>query len=125
VCDWDHRHSTIACSLPPVSKAIAVGIEKVSGGHRQRTHSLLGASAFVVLAAMAAQTSSTHPWAGSRLGPGLLCMFMINLAAKALKLFPKSGWIAKRVFALAVAGLVTWFAPRQWGWLPLSILWVT
>ena len=43
----------------------------------------------------------------------MLRMFMINLAAKALKLFPKSRWIANRVFALAVAGLVTWFVPRQ------------
>ena len=25
VCDWDHRHSTVANSLPPLSNVIAVG----------------------------------------------------------------------------------------------------
>jgi membrane-bound metal-dependent hydrolase YbcI (DUF457 family) len=49
-------------------------------------------------------------------------MFMINIAAKALKLFPKYGWISNWVFALTMAGLVTWFAPHQWTWLPVSML---
>ncbi|TVU66577.1 metal-dependent hydrolase [Paenarthrobacter nitroguajacolicus] len=122
VCDWDHRHSTIANSLPPLSNVIAVGIEKASGGHRQGTHSLLGASAFVVLAAMAAQFQMVTPVGKLSVGAGLLCMFMINLAAKALNLFPKSGWITNWLFAVVMAGLVTWFAPDQWGWLPLSML---
>ncbi|MBT8161148.1 MULTISPECIES: metal-dependent hydrolase [Arthrobacter] len=122
VCDWDHRSSTIAHSLPPLSNVIAVGIEKASGGHRQGTHSLLGASAFVVLAAMAAQFQLDTPVGRLSVGAGLLCMFMINLAAKALKLFPNSGWIVNWIFALAMAGLVTWFAPHQWSWLPLSML---
>lgn len=122
VCDWDHRSSTIAHSLPPLSKVIAVGIEKASGGHRQGTHSLLGASAFVILAAMAAQFQVSTPVGQLSVGAGLLCMFMINLAADALKVFPKHGWLANWVFALVMAGLVTWFAPAQWGWLPLSML---
>ena len=46
----------------------------------------------------------------------------INIAAKALKLFPKYGWISNWVFALTMAGLVTWFAPHQWTWLPVSML---
>jgi membrane-bound metal-dependent hydrolase YbcI (DUF457 family) len=49
-------------------------------------------------------------------------MFMINIAAKALKLFPKSGFISNWIFALTMAGLVTWFAPDQWTWLPVSML---
>ncbi len=122
VCDWDHRSSTIAHALPPLSNAIAVGIEKVSGGHRQGTHSLLGASVFVVLAAFCSQFQVDSPWGRLSVGAGLLCMFMINIAAKALKLFPNSGWIANWVFALLMAGLVTWFAPHQWSWLPLSML---
>jgi hypothetical protein len=54
VCDWDHRSSTVAHSLPPLSNMIAVGIENASGGHRQGTHSVLGAAMFVLLAAVAA-----------------------------------------------------------------------
>jgi membrane-bound metal-dependent hydrolase YbcI (DUF457 family) len=122
VCDWDHRHSTVAQSLPPVSNAVAVGIEKLSGGHRQGTHSLLGASVFVVLAAVASQFQVSTAVGTLSVGAGVLCMFMINLAAKALKLFPKSGWLSNWIFALVMAGLVTWFAPEQWSWLPLSMM---
>ena len=122
VCDWDHRSSTIAHSLPPLSRLIAVGIEKASGGHRQGTHSVLGAAAFVMLAAIAAQFQLDTPVGRLSVGAGLLCMFMINLAAKALKLFPEKGWLANWVFALTAAGLVTWFAPHQWAWLPISML---
>lgn len=122
VCDWDHRSSTIAHSLPPLSNAIAVGIENVSGGHRQGTHSILGGAGFVLLAAMAAQFQLETPWGLLSVGAGLLCMFMINLAAKALNVFPKSGWISNWFFALVMAGLVTWFAPHQWTWLPVSML---
>lgn len=122
VCDWDHRSSTIAHSLPPLSNVIAVGIENASGGHRQGTHSVLGAAFFVLLATMAGQLQLQTGWGLLSVGAGLLCMFMINIAAKALKLFPKYGWISNWIFALTMAGLVTWFAPHQWTWLPVSML---
>ncbi|GAP56236.1 hypothetical protein AHiyo6_28010, partial [Arthrobacter sp. Hiyo6] len=122
VCDWDHRASTVAHSLPPLSNVIAVGIENASGGHRQGTHSVLGAAFFVMLAALAGQIQLHTGWGTLSLGAGLLCMFMINIAAKALKLFPKSGFISNWIFALTMAGLVTWFAPDQWTWLPVSML---
>ncbi|WP_028272492.1 metal-dependent hydrolase [Arthrobacter sp. UNC362MFTsu5.1] len=122
VCDWDHRHSTVANSLPPLSNVIAVGIENASGGHRQGTHSVLGAAFFVLLATIAGQIQLHTDWGLLSVGAGLLCMFMINIAAKALKLFPKSGFISNWLFALTMAGLVTWFAPDQWTWLPVSML---
>ncbi|WP_164201390.1 metal-dependent hydrolase [[Micrococcus luteus] ATCC 49442] len=122
VCDWDHRHSTVANSLPPLSNVIARGIENASGGHRQGTHSILGAAFFVVLAMMAGQIQLQTDWGLLSVGAGLLCMFMINIAAQALKLFPRSGFISNWIFALTMAGLVTWFAPHQWTWLPVSML---
>src|SRR5215207_7143107 len=122
VCDWDHRHSTVANSLPPLSNVIAVGIENASGGHRQGTHSVLGAGFFVLLATLAGQVQLQTDWGLLSVGAGLLCMFMINIAAKALKLFPKAGFISNWIFALTMAGLVTWFAPDQWTWLPVSML---
>lgn len=122
VCDWDHRSSTVAHSLPPLSNAIARGIESASGGHRRGTHSIVGGAAFVALAAVAAQATLDTPGGQLSLGAGLLCMFMINIAAKALKMFPKSGFISNWIFALVMAGLVTVYAPGQWTWLPVSML---
>lgn len=49
VPDFDHRHATIAHSLGPVSKALAIGIEKISGGHRNGTHSLLGWAIWILI----------------------------------------------------------------------------
>ncbi|RNL55478.1 metal-dependent hydrolase [Arthrobacter oryzae] len=122
ICDWDHRSSTVAHSLPPLSNLIARGIEKVSGGHRQGTHSIVGAVCFVLLATFAGQLQVATEWGLLSVGAGLLCLFLINIAAKALKLFPKYGWISNWVFAIVMAGLVTWFAPQQWTWLPVSML---
>jgi membrane-bound metal-dependent hydrolase YbcI (DUF457 family) len=122
VCDWDHRHSTVARSLPPLSNVIAVGIENASGGHRQGTHSVLGAAFFVLLATLAGQIQLQTQWGLLSVGAGVLCMFLINIAAKALKLFPKSGFLTNWIFGLVMAGLVTWFAPDQWTWLPTSML---
>lgn len=48
--DFDHRHATIARSLGPISKGMAVVIEKLSGGHRNGTHSILGVAFFTLLA---------------------------------------------------------------------------
>ena len=56
VCDWDHRASTVAHALPPLSNLVARGIENASGGHRQGTHSVLGAAFFVLLATIAGQS---------------------------------------------------------------------
>ena len=122
VCDWDHRASTVAHALPPLSNLVARGIENVSGGHRQGTHSVLGAAFFVLLATLAGQLQVQTQWGLLSVGAGLLCMFMINIAAKALKLFPKFGVLSNWIFALVMAGLVTWFAPHQWTWLPISML---
>jgi membrane-bound metal-dependent hydrolase YbcI (DUF457 family) len=122
VCDWDHRNSTVANSLPPLSNVIAVGIENASGGHRQGTHSVLGAGFFVLLATLAGQIQLQTDWGLLSVGAGLLCMFMINIAAKALKVFPRSGFLTNWIFGLVMAGLVTWYAPDQWTWLPVSML---
>lgn len=121
VCDWDHRSSTIANALPPLSNAIAAGIENISGGHRKGTHSVLGAAAFVALAMLAGTLHVATPAGELALGAGLLCMFLVNIAAKALKLFPRNGFISAWLFGLTAAGLVAWFAPENWGWLPLSM----
>lgn len=47
--DMDHRHATVAQSLGPVSKAVAIGVGWISGGHRNGTHSFLGVAAFTAL----------------------------------------------------------------------------
>src|SRR5919112_4588166 len=62
VCDWDHRHSTVANSLPPLSNVIAVGIENASGGHRQGKHSVLGGGFFFFLGTPAGEGPGQNHW---------------------------------------------------------------
>ena len=108
----------------------AAAVQRDCRGHRERQRRppaghAFGAGRGLLRAARRdgrRRSSCRPPWGLLSVGAGLLCMFMINIAAKALKLFPKSGWISNWVFALAMAGLVTWFAPHQWTWLPVSML---
>jgi membrane-bound metal-dependent hydrolase YbcI (DUF457 family) len=76
----------------------------------------------VLLATLAGQIQLQTDWGLLSVGAGLLCMFMINIAAKALKVFPRSGFLTNWIFGLVMAGLVTWYAPDQWTWLPVSML---
>lgn len=48
--DFDHRKATIAQTFGPITKGLAVVVEKLSGGHRNGTHSILGIIAFTALA---------------------------------------------------------------------------
>jgi membrane-bound metal-dependent hydrolase YbcI (DUF457 family) len=53
--DIDHPSSTVARTLGPVTRVMAAGVAKVSGGHRHATHSLLGCTVFGVAAAVLVQ----------------------------------------------------------------------
>ncbi|MCL2736301.1 MAG: metal-dependent hydrolase [Propionibacteriaceae bacterium] len=48
--DMDHEHATAAQSLGVVTKALTKVVSAISGGHRNGTHSLLGAAVFTGLA---------------------------------------------------------------------------
>lgn len=82
--DFDHRQATIAHSLGPVTKLLAIGIEKVSGGHRNGTHSLLGLAVTTVIAWGVVQ------FGGWPLAIWLGFLFAVALAGLQMKFTPRS-----------------------------------
>lgn len=128
VPDADHHNATIAHSLPSLgpipspTKALAVGIGSISGGHRHGTHSIVGTLAFGFVAALANLAIFPSERFGSiNVGGGLVALLLIAFAAKALKL-SRGGWLSTWGLAAVGASAVTLFAPAEWGWLPLAMI---
>lgn len=118
--DADHHDATIAHSLPPVSQWVCDMVGKMSGGHRNGTHSLLGIAAFTGLAWAAGKvTLVTEALGDLAVGAGLLSLLLVAFAAQALRLTRRrlDSWS----LALALAGFVTVAAPTEWDWLPVAV----
>ncbi|MHA7271061.1 metal-dependent hydrolase [Arthrobacter sp. HLT1-20] len=122
VPDADHRHATIAHSLPPVSNILCIQVGKMSGGHRHGTHSVLGLASFVAIAWLAGMWTVELASFGTIFpGAGLLAVLLASFAAKSLKFIPDTMRKFPWVVGLAVGTFVTLFAPQEPYWFPLSM----
>lgn len=90
--DIDHHNGTIAHSIPPVSRWVALLVGRLSGGHRKGTHSLVGLAAFWALAFFADRLT----YAGIPVLALALAGFAGGLALRTFK--APGGWLG----ALAV-----------------------
>lgn len=122
VPDADHRHATIANSLPPLSNIMCIQVGKMSGGHRHGTHSILGLAVFMAIAALAGMWTMELPGFGTIFpGAGILAVLLASFAAKALKFIPDTMQKFPWVVGIAVGAFVTLYAPQQPYWFPLSM----
>ena len=122
VPDADHRHATIAHSLPPLSNIMCIQVGKFSGGHRHGTHSILGLAFFMAIAALAGMWTIELPNFGTIFpGAGILAVLLASFAAKALKFIPDTMRKFPWIMGIAVGAFVTFYAPQQPYWFPLSM----
>lgn len=122
VPDADHRHATIANSLPPLSNIMCIQVGRLSGGHRHGTHSILGLAVFVAIAALAGMWTIELPGYGTTFpGAGILAVLLASFAAKALKFIPDTMRKFPWVMGIAVGAFVTFFAPQEEYWFPLAM----
>ncbi|MDP5228709.1 MULTISPECIES: metal-dependent hydrolase [Arthrobacter] len=122
VPDADHRNATIAHSLPPVSKALCIGMEELAGGHRHGTHSLLGLALFTATAWVAGLWRVPVPGLGPvGVGAGILSILLVSFAAKALKLVPDRLRITPWIVGILVGGFIALAAPQEEGWFPQAM----
>ncbi len=121
VPDADHRHATIANSLPPLSNALCIQIGRMSGGHRQGTHSILGLAVFVLIAALAGMWRIELPFGTIFPGAGLLAVLLASFAAKALKFIPDTMQKFPWILGISVGLYVTLFAPQEDYWFPMAM----
>lgn len=125
--DGDHRNSTIAHSLPPLSNIACAGIEKISGGHRHGTHSLIGILAFTLLAWLASFITIEIEGRTVALGAGLVAVPLVAIAMKGLGIrLGRRGSVLNTslgpwIVSVGTAGLATYYLDYQWTWLPLAV----
>lgn len=130
--DFDHRHATVAHSLGPISKGMAIGIEKVSGGHRNGTHSILGILVFTGFALAVNQAKPVLVHFGvhdsalwSRVAMGAWIAFLLSVTSAAFHLKASNiKWVHTLVCILggvAIIGLSAWF-PFPFDTLPYAVL---
>lgn len=109
--DLDHPKATVSRAMGPISWFASRVISKLSGGHRNGTHSLLalglvGAGATFVAAS------------GSLIGAFLLCFLCVSLVAR-LFLDGFNDVTSAMVAAVVSAGLLA--ITPTFGWLPVAI----
>lgn len=122
VPDADHRHATIAHSLPPLSNVLCIHIGKLSGGHRHGTHSILGLAVFVAIAALAGMWQVELSGFGTVYpGAGILAVLLASFAAKSLKIIPDTMQKFPWIVGLAVGAFVAFYAPQERYWFPLTM----
>ncbi len=122
VPDADHRHATIAHSLPPVSNAMCIQVGRLSGGHRHGTHSVLGMAVFVAISLLAGMwMTELAPFGVIYPGAGILTVLLASFAAKALKFVPDTMRKFPWVLGLAMGAFIMFFAPQEQFWFPLAV----
>lgn len=118
--DIDHRNGTIAHSLPPISTVAARVTEKISGGHRKGTHSLLGLVVATVAAMAAAMFAIPVGGYGTYfVGAGMSAVLLASFAIRAMDLV--NGRLATWLVSVALALLVTIFGADNWAWFPAAV----
>ncbi|UPO76635.1 metal-dependent hydrolase [Arthrobacter sp. Helios] len=118
--DLDHHSGTIANSLPPLTRILARITERISGGHRRGTHSLLGLAVFVALAGALGEMTTEIPGLGTvEIGAGLLSVLLMGFALKALKI--AGGAARSWLLAILLSLFIALYAPENNGWLPIAV----
>jgi len=112
--DIDEPNSTVSCRFGPVSRAVSKLTNKLAGGHRAATHSLL----FVGLVFLVIWAVSRHPMADV-VTVGLAMMLTIGMLVPTR--FARHG-LLPGLLAPAAASWGVWLstvhAHQHWAWLP-------
>lgn len=111
LCDADHPAATISHSFGPVSEYATKLIHRVSGGHRQATHSLLFAA--LCCAATWGTVRAGGSWAAM---PILFVLFTFGL--RALSLVPGLTYLVSAVATLAAYFLLD----GQYSWISAAVV---
>ncbi|GAA4758792.1 metal-dependent hydrolase [Citricoccus nitrophenolicus] len=119
--DADHRHASIAHSLPPVSEGLCILLGKLAGGHRNGTHSLLGLAAFTVLAWLLSLLAMPTTTGTVQVGAGLGTVLLASFAVKALTFMPDRARKVPWLLAVPLGALVALGSGDQGSWFVLAV----
>ncbi len=117
--DMDHQDGLMATALGPITRLLAKGIGKLSGGHRHATHSLL----FGGLMGLLSWVLVTYGGRRAMLALAMLCAAFALRAVRLTELGSNERLHWPQIALVATA--VTWtearFIPGVWLWLPIAV----
>lgn len=119
--DADHHNASIAHSLPPVSEWLCRVIGRISGGHRNGTHSLLGVAAFMLVAWLLSRLTVPVESGALQIGAGAMTVLLASFAAKTLHFLPEAARKAPWLLGLLLGGLVAVGLGEQSWWFVLAV----
>lgn len=117
--DMDHVHASPTQALPPFTKwGVSKLIGKISGGHRNGTHGLIGIFTFTLLAWLASFATIEVDYFGQiQIGAALVSAFLFVLAFQTQGIKGASAWIIAIILGLVISVA----APNETWWLPLAV----
>lgn len=117
--DIDHHSGTIARSLPPISTWAAKATERLSGGHRKGTHSIVGLAIAVFWGFIAATVAVPVGTSTYFLGAGVFAVLLSAFAIRALDLV--EGRLMAWLVSISLALTVVVFGADNWLWFPSAV----
>lgn len=119
--DADHHNASIAHSLPPVSEWLCRVIGRISGGHRNGTHSVLGVAAFMLVAWLLSRLSLPAESGTLQIGAGAMTVVLASFAVRTLHFLPEAARKAPWLLGLLLGGLVVVGLGEQGWWFVLAV----
>jgi membrane-bound metal-dependent hydrolase YbcI (DUF457 family) len=119
--DADHPRASIAHSLPPVSEWLCRILGRAAGGHRNGTHSLLGAAAFTLVAWLLSRLTLPTEAGALQLGAGIGTVLLSTFAVKALRFMPDQARKAPWLVGVLCGALVTAGLGAESAWFVLAV----
>ncbi len=122
--DIDHHNASIAHSLPPLTRVLARFFQKVSGGHRHGTHSVVGVLFFGVMAWLASfiVIKDVGRFGDLNIGAGLMAVILSAFAFKVLHFMPAAARRLPWVAGILVGIITTVVTPQGPSWLITCIM---
>lgn len=118
--DIDHPNATTTKTYGPVTSAFSWVVRKLSGGHRNGTHSVLGIGLLGFSAYQAVLYQDAPGWGGT-VAKVWLTILLILTSAGAVRLLKIDGYIDD-LLPIPVCAALVWLSPVDFAWVPLALV---
>jgi membrane-bound metal-dependent hydrolase YbcI (DUF457 family) len=118
--DIDHPNATTTKTYGPVTSAFSWTVRKISGGHRNGTHSILGISILGGSTYQAVLFQSVPGWPG-QVAKAWLALWLILAVAGAVRLLKIDG-IIDDLLPIPVCAALVYLQPVSLAWVPLALV---
>lgn len=118
--DIDHPNATTTRTYGPLTSGFSRVVRKISGGHRNGTHSILGIALLGASTYQAVTYQNAPGWAG-QVAKIWLVLWLILATAGAVRLLKIDG-VIDDLLPIPVCAALVWLQPVSLAWVPLALV---